>query len=108
MFNAVTKSSLAAGYFKASTQLVTTSLKPLAVTFPSIEQSLTLPGTGEKLNNYSLTKSLPTGSLKISSGPGGNVFKITFNLYNLFLLKFILLCNRLFQCLRKRDMLIQI
>lgn len=74
MMNAVTKSSLAAGYYKATTQVVTASLKPVATAFPSVEQSLTLPGTSEKLNNYTLSKHLPTGALKISSGPGGNHF----------------------------------
>lgn len=71
MINVVTKAGSLSPYLKASSQVVASGLKPLAAAVPGTEKISTTPEQ-EKLTSYSLSKILPTGNLRVSSGPAGN------------------------------------
>lgn len=92
MMNAAMKSSLVAGYFKATSQVVTSSLKPAAAIVPAAEKTITLPGS-EKLSNYSLAKILPAGALQVTSGPTGNLFNRSVRPHQVNLMKHFVLHN---------------
>lgn len=71
MINAATKAGQLSCYFKASSQVVASGLKPLAAGIPGKKKSSYEPEP-DKLTNYSLNKILPVGNLRIVSGPSGN------------------------------------
>lgn len=70
MINVANKAGLVSGYFKATSQVVASGLKPAAATVTSSEWVVGKPAK-ENLNSYSLGKIIPTGNLSITSGPTG-------------------------------------
>lgn len=65
MINIASKSA----YLKATSQVVASGLKPLAAAVPAHKEIIVEKPT--PLTSYSLVNALPSGPLKVVSGPGG-------------------------------------
>lgn len=71
MINVVGRSANLAPYLKVSTQIVSSTLKPLAAVTPSEAKKIVNDETSPSTLR-SLTKNLPRGITSVKSGPVGN------------------------------------
>lgn len=70
MINIVSKSGNLAPYLKATTQAVASQIKQLSPAVPA-SVKVVVPPVQELHTNYSLSNSLPSGRVRVLSGPGG-------------------------------------
>ncbi|XP_069698258.1 cytochrome b-c1 complex subunit Rieske, mitochondrial-like [Periplaneta americana] len=68
MINIVSKSGNLAPYLKATTQVVASQIKPLSPAVVTSAKTV-VPPNPDLHTSYSLSNSLPTGPLKVTSGP---------------------------------------
>lgn len=71
MINIVSRSGNLAPYLKATTQAVASQIKPLSPAVPVAVKTVVPPPPQEVHTSYSLSTSLPSGPLRVLSGPGG-------------------------------------
>lgn len=71
MINVASKSA----YLKATTQVVASGLKPLAAAVPGHKETI-VAKPGSPITSSSLVNALPSGPLKVVSGPNGMCFFI--------------------------------
>lgn len=70
MINIVSKSGNLSPYLKATTQAVASQIKQLSPAVPT-SVKIVVPPAQELHTNYSLSNSLPSGRVRVLSGPGG-------------------------------------
>jgi hypothetical protein len=70
MINIVSRCGNLAPYLKATTQAVASQIKPLSPAAPVAVKTV-VPPPQEVHTSFSLSTSLPSGPLRVLSGPGG-------------------------------------
>lgn len=93
MINVANKGGLVSGYFRATSQVVSSNLKPtVAPAAATATEWIVVQPPQEKLSGYSVGKIVPRGNIRVSSGPGGRICMMCNDL-SLFFIKCFWLHN---------------